>query len=586
MKGGKFFFLLTSMLLITYFFMPIGIDAKIVYKQYPVFNDNGRDILCDAYIVKRNDYIFKIFYESGDISQKDFPEFLSIFRRLNPDVHDVNLIHPGQRIFMPLRKLSPGTYPDQSSGMVSLPYFTISKKITPKEGTYAEYRVSIGDCISKIVSERFGDIGTQPYKEALKKFKKLNPKIEDLNRIYAGQVLYLPDLEQIEEKAITQEEKQIKDETPENKEVILPPIQNIASMPPQVLGEDEKLSQSISVKESANILNANLVIAGEYVLPMRINGEEVKIDLSKNPILEFGDTKALLVDSESNDLKNNADLLAKYWQNLKIIEVDKNASQEAILESIIKSISQNTFEKIEFYDNGLNVEVRAKWIINEPIGGQQVDYRLCINFINTSEEKVSDSIWKYLEGKNIILKEILRNSQEVNQVSNRQINYYEITNINKRNLRLFVKQLLSALDMTYSENTQVTFPYEDIQIEAYSNVIYSDTTGYIFIDFNDFQGDAIDAIKKTGLNIFQVSANESFNKIVEKILNELKIEYEINPTLLGAERPKDFNVSLQIPGYFLKLKKDKKILITEIDLEEEILNFFRYKNVKIIKVSN
>ena len=45
-----------------------------LYKNYTIRYDRGWDILCDPYIVKKNDWIYKLFRQKGEISQKDFPE--------------------------------------------------------------------------------------------------------------------------------------------------------------------------------------------------------------------------------------------------------------------------------------------------------------------------------------------------------------------------------------------------------------------------------------------------------------------------------------------------------------------------------
>ncbi|MBW2591766.1 MAG: hypothetical protein JRE58_01970, partial [Deltaproteobacteria bacterium] len=63
-------------------------------KSYIVHSDRGRDILCEPYTVRKNDWVYKLFRQKGELSHKDFPEFLGIFQRLNPHVHNINTIRP------------------------------------------------------------------------------------------------------------------------------------------------------------------------------------------------------------------------------------------------------------------------------------------------------------------------------------------------------------------------------------------------------------------------------------------------------------------------------------------------------------
>ena len=72
--------------------------AAILYKSYIVRQDRGIDILYDPYVVQKNDYVFKLFRQRGEIAEAEFSEFLEVFKRLNPHIPDVNTILPGQHI--------------------------------------------------------------------------------------------------------------------------------------------------------------------------------------------------------------------------------------------------------------------------------------------------------------------------------------------------------------------------------------------------------------------------------------------------------------------------------------------------------
>ena len=56
--------------------------AAFLEKKFVVCQDQGRDVLCDAYTVKKDDYVTKLFQQRGEIAYRDFPMFLEIFKRL------------------------------------------------------------------------------------------------------------------------------------------------------------------------------------------------------------------------------------------------------------------------------------------------------------------------------------------------------------------------------------------------------------------------------------------------------------------------------------------------------------------------
>ncbi|MBU1161724.1 MAG: LysM peptidoglycan-binding domain-containing protein, partial [Proteobacteria bacterium] len=167
--------------------------AAFFYKSYVIRYDRGWNILCDPYVVKKDDWVFKLFRQKGEISNTDFPEFLRIFKRLNPHIHDIDRIRPGQHIVIPLKKVDQNELPEQSSGVVTIPYLT--NVTLPDDATKdsTDYRVKNGDCVSILISKRYGKYGTPSYQEGEELFRLMNPQIENLNLIYAGQMIRLPD---------------------------------------------------------------------------------------------------------------------------------------------------------------------------------------------------------------------------------------------------------------------------------------------------------------------------------------------------------------------------------------------------------
>ena len=167
--------------------------AAFFYKSYVIRYDRGWNILCDPYVVKKDDWVFKLFRQKGEISNTDFPEFLRIFKRLNPHIHDIDRIRPGQHIVIPLKKVEQDELPEQSSDVVTIPYVTNATLPDNATKGSTDYRVKKGDCISILISQKYGNYGTPAYQEGEKLFRLMNPQIENLNLIYAGQMIRLPE---------------------------------------------------------------------------------------------------------------------------------------------------------------------------------------------------------------------------------------------------------------------------------------------------------------------------------------------------------------------------------------------------------
>ncbi len=166
--------------------------AAFLEKKFAVRQDRGRDVLCDVYTVKKNDYVTKLFKQRGEIAYRDFPMFLEIFKRLNPVVKNIDLIYPDQRLLIPLRIIEPNTLEGQETGTVTIPLITITNIPRQLQQNSMNYVVQQGDSVSTLIAKKFGRYSSRPYAEAIQIFKYLNPDIKDLNLIRVGQTINIP----------------------------------------------------------------------------------------------------------------------------------------------------------------------------------------------------------------------------------------------------------------------------------------------------------------------------------------------------------------------------------------------------------
>jgi len=108
---------------------------KTSYKDFTVITYQGLDVLCEPYVVRKNDWLYKIFKRKGEISEKDFPFFISIFKQANPRIQNVDLIPAGTRILIPLKMTDRQDYTVGKDGKVKIPVveFHHTHRIYPDE---------------------------------------------------------------------------------------------------------------------------------------------------------------------------------------------------------------------------------------------------------------------------------------------------------------------------------------------------------------------------------------------------------------------------------------------------------------------
>ena len=555
--------------------------SAMLYRTYVVKYDRGWDILCDAYIVQKNDWVYKIFRQKGEISADDFQEFLRIFERLNPHIRDVDRIRPYQNILIPLKKLEPGTLPGQSSGVVTIPFVSISKVAEYIESYSETYAVQKGDSVSRLVAARFGKFGTRSYREGLALFRALNPDVVNLDLIYTGQNLILPDPAMRNEPwypSLFDEWGNIKGDPP--------PIEPDNAAPTESVDTVAAKELTSPLSQTASLLDAKLLNRGTYFFPTA-SGTDFELDLSQYPVIEMEDGRRVVFTSGSDKLGADADLLKNRWKKVEIVALKDETSVEQILDTVFNSESRQRKKENELSlsDYGLGITVKAQWISAKPADNEGKTRYICITMIENSRQQTPGLITRYLDELGVIIRDVVKGdptSAAVGDAENQLAVRPDVAALAPADRKVYVKGLIEALGYAYSENISVTFPYAGLQVEAVSNLVTTGRGNDFLIDFGELYGDAAKEIKKTGLGMVHITRQDSLDDITTNILNALGVSYAVDPLYTVAARPAEFNTILKIPGYLLSRPDDKDILLSAVPLHNRMLRFLNGRDVRVI----
>jgi len=585
-KGTRLAFIyFVLIIMVCLIILPFAYGA-FFYKSYVIRYDRGWNILCDPYVVKKDDWVFKLFRQKGEISHSDFPEFLRIFKRLNPHIHDIDRIRPGQHIVIPLKKVDRDMLPEQSSNIVTIPFLTSSAlpEATTKNPT--EYHVKSGDCVSILISQRYGNYGSEPYKNGEKLFRLMNPQIENLDLIYEGQMIRLPD-PQIQSQPESQSLAEIEPahDIPSGIDTSGAPDDKT---PMSFLEKIGKTPSGSPLSEVASVLDAKLFNKGNYYLP-RTGQEDLMIDLSRTPFikLEDGTRIFLFMDAENQGLEMS--ILKSFWQDVHIIQASPGDSMEQVLNAVVGTLDVNVFKQsLSFSDHGVDVDVRGKWIIAKPRETGEAIRHLCITFIDDYRERTPASIVRYLDQNNIVVKDIFIGKDDSGpkfHESRYNIASKGLENIYSSDHKAFVNDLLVAMGYQYSPNASISFEYGGVQINGFSNLAFKNGGKSFFIDFGDFYGEAVHAIEKNGHFMIQIKDNDTLNDVIQKLLGAMDASFTRNPTFLAAERPTVYNTQLTIPGFLIDNAGKPETLLTRAPLHPRVAQFLTDKDIKIIQIN-
>ncbi|MDJ0782797.1 MAG: LysM domain-containing protein [Desulfosarcinaceae bacterium] len=571
-------------------------EGTLEYKNYVVRYDRGWDILCEPYKIQRNDWVLKIFRQKGEIAHKDFREFLGIFKRLNPHIKDVNRIRPGQMIDIPLRKVQPGGLPGQASGVVTIPFVSITEVVDLLNSQAQTYEIQRGDTISQLIAERFGAYGSISYAEGVKMLQALNPTIADVNKIYAGQQIYLPNPEVRQQpwyRSIFDADgnivKEVPSAAPKQPAPVAPedrPISTAARTEPPPAAPPTPTTNLAAMDAAARIVGATLQKKGTYYFPAD-NRPDVELDLSRYPLMELQNGRRLILNTEEKVMGFEPEILDALLQTAAIVDLPENPTTAQVLERVLASggSATGTGEGLNVSIPGVELQITAKWIETVADSSDNTERHICITPIQTDAERTPEAIVRYLDQHNITLKEIQAGALDLAETEGKGegLQRYPVEEfLTAGDQQAFISQFATSMGFTFSPNVTISFPYAGIQVKAMSNLLSTGKGSELLIDFGDLYGDAITSIKKTGLRIVQIEVGDPAADIVTKVLQGLNLAHRVNPHYLAANRAAQFNTSVTINGFECTTGSGQKAVIAKTSLPARIVSFLKGKGLKVI----
>lgn len=588
-----------------------GAHAAFFKKEFLVRRDKGRDILCDPYVVQKNDYVTKLFKQRGQISREDYPRFLGIFKRINPNIQDINKIYPGRRILIPLKVLPPGTLMGQASGRVSLPIIMISDLPELMRENSSVYEVRAGDTVWDLLVKRFGGLHRKEYMKLKELVKRMNPELADINRIEIGQEIRIPEssvrntlwYDAVFDAAgrIREKPEKAGPSVPSGKAENSPAEADAPVGLPSDHAEAAPASaqstavtpapRSLSVyAKAARILNADLIDTGAFFFP-RQGRPDYRLDLAQTPVMELPGSLRLLFDSRGRLSDAAMEPVRKYWRNIFVIRPEKDPTIRSLFHQICPVLDvDGCSNKVEFSDGGIAVTVRGEYVYDRPGGGGKT----CLTFIRKEEEKTPAAIRRYLGHHWIEVEDWINRSGRFAPAHEKARNPVPLAATNARRITAgsqsgFVRQFLNLLGYDFRTNVDISFPYAGFRVNATTNMISAENEK-ILVDFSDFKGDAIQSLESLGFRVIQIPGGMDYYSIAARLLSELSVSKKRPPLFWAADRRRIHNTSIRIPGTMITVsegeEKETEVLIPETEVPPEIRYFLAGKGVSLLQINN
>lgn len=569
----KIYTVIVSLLIIVFVFSPSSAREKTDEETYSIslvktaevdkqiYKVGKKKVLAETVSVKKGDHLWKILRQRGLLRQRNVREILSTLKKLNRSLTNLDLIHPGQKIIIPLT-ISP---------IEGIP--TLARKVPPtpfpieklKELDLENYTVKRGDSLIRVVKGRYNVPDHIVYNEYLDFVKKLNPTIKDLNLIYPGQTIRLP---------IYSAQK------------ISMPIE--PAPPPKSKPKAQKKSMNTIGRHLGQIftlLGEEWVQSGEHMIPLK-SGGQINLKADSYPIINLATGNRVIVDLHNNLPKKMGDLITSNWNNYQIIHLGKEYDLRRSLNTILPACNYSKVYGLGeplVLGGDIPLRITADWMIRlNPGASNETGQIIMITLSDDFAQRTPHAIRSYLNSLGI---KAIDYPQE-DKVSDESTKEAKVLTADDASALIEL-----ALNLTgYKFSSKVEIPIYKRQKKDFKFVIKADYLIKIggkdcIIDLSGLGTEIISLLEEHQFRVLRLSGEQDPSLILKRTLTFVGVTFDSNPhSFLATDRDDSRNIKLTIPGIVFRDRKGESVLTTRITLPTEIVTFLSQRGYTILSL--
>ena len=519
--------------------------AHLSFKKTAILKTNTR-----TYVVKKGEWLLEIMRtQVGMTSHR-----ITIIKKLNPHIKDINRIEPGQVVILPEMEPPAGAERDDTSPTMA---YTIKK----------------GDSITRIAIRQLKVTNLSEVIKTVNDIKRLNRNIKNYNIIYPGQMLELPRRGIVIAK---QEAKVSEAESPTK-------IEDISKEKPVILPET-RLS---IIKHVIGLMNGSLITTGKYYVPIPQVGQ-VTIDCTTIPAVELDDGSIILLDFSDRipDTLNN--MIQASWKNYHPIKINDRENTATTLQKIINaSINYAMTKRTTPYivGNSPPLQLSVDWMITKSMS-EGKPYLQGLSFVTDDTQLLPKPMIAYAEKNGLIITEIMEGSGVVS-ASDEDYTIPQVSTINASTNTELINALLNDLGYPTAKDTEVGIfdtTKDGINLSIKADLLVKKGDKQIILLTKKIPQQFIDTLRNRGTEVLFFEEKETRKAVIERVLQAMNVPFSFNSFSFSIpEKTNNPKGTISFPAF--KIARDKGFFyLIDFDIDRDIYGLLHDRwEVNIVK---
>ncbi len=524
---------------------------------------DDQKVLTETHVVKPGDHLWQLLREKGLLDRKDLPEILSMLKRLNKDLQNLDMIQPGEKIIIPLKivPLSGAAGAERVEAQVEAPVKTTPEVL--RDLDLENYTVRPGDSLTRVVSSRYNVPSDYLYGEYLQAIKRLNPTIKDLNRIYPGQTIHLPiySPQQVRSPIIKKPER-IKAQAPDTHPILVD-LQKI------FLAMDEEW-----------------VRTGQHFIPLP-SGGQIDLKADSFPMLSLRSGRRIIIDQKNQLPEQMTQLIQSSWGQYRVVHLVDGDDLRAALERILAVCGYpRIFRKGEPFeiDGPIQVRIRADWVVVLPDRPSENAPGTIV--INLSQGQAAETPWMvedYLKTLGIRVIDYPGGGS-----TPRGIGVVAATKV-ESDPKVLIETLLGLLGRTFSKDLDIpvfTNQAADLKMTVRADFFLKRGDRDAIIDLSGFDKTVVSFLQSHDFLVLSLGGETAPMDLVRKTLGFLGVPFDGGPLSLAAsEANPEKGIQLIMTGVTFQDGAGEKVFMTSQPIPDEIAAYMSGKQYRVVVVS-
>lgn len=532
-----------------------------------IYEVDNKKVLTEEYTIKEGEWVWQVLRQKGLLERRNLSELLLVLQALNGSINKLDLVHPGEKIIIPLK-----IAPVAGAPVLAAPPPPVKASIEElKDLDLENYTVEHGDSLTRVIKGRYDIPTNYLYNEYLGMVKRLNPSIRDLNIIHPGQKIRLPIY---------------------SPEIVRKPIKTEIVQKPEEKAEDvkEKKTKSTVAYDLGAIfveIGEEWVQSGEHFIPLK-SGGQIDLKAVSFPILSLRNGLRVIVDLHNKLPDKMAKLIESSWGNYRVMHLEEGDSLRSVLDKIFGVCDYPRVSKIgEPLELGGDIPIRISgdWIItlSETKSNNKPSF-VAINLTDSPSHNIPNMIKDYLmtlgvkvidypiaedKGADVVEKVALLEGGEKPES--------------------LVRTLLDLTGRSYS--AQVEIPVYQRQKADFKLIVKADFFLKIknrdaIIDLTGLGPEVISLLEEHQFLVLSLATEKNLLSIASMTLGFLGIESHDGPhSFFATNRDDSRNVKLTLPGIIFSDANGNAILATPLSVPDDIAVFLSKRAYRILPLS-